>query len=108
MLNFFLGLCNPEQAALIESERQVTLVVVASSALGLGYGIFFGVLQVGKTARTTEQLSKQLIHEEMFCVPFGIAIGACSALANEYFRNRQLEQKQYKYSPLFQDENDLI
>uniref|UniRef100_A0A7S2RIS2 Uncharacterized protein n=1 Tax=Mucochytrium quahogii TaxID=96639 RepID=A0A7S2RIS2_9STRA len=106
VINFCSSCCSPSGVALIESAEQVNLVLIVSVIMGFGYGIFFGLLDVGKKAHTGNQLRRQLVHEEIFCVPFGITLGACAALYNEYLRQRQIKEGEYKYSPLYTDEQD--
>lgn len=107
LLNFcFLHCMNPDTPALIESIQQVNLIMATSAVMGLGYGVFFGLLDVGKRADTSSNLRHQLLHEEMFCVPLGIVVGALGAAANEYIRNREITRADYKYSPIFNDDED--
>lgn len=81
---------------LIESQQQVHLVLAVSIFMGIGYGIFFAALEVGKTATDTAELQSQLGREEVFCVPFGLVVGGAGAAYNEYLRNKQMNANEYK------------
>lgn len=110
-LNACMDVCSAadvgqSRPALVESPSQVRLVLATSLVMGVGYGVFFGALDVGKGARTGAQLRHQLAHEERFCVPFGAALGALAAAANEVLRARQGSAEGYKYSPLNLGEDD--
>jgi len=109
-LNFCLFECQPDAPAAIESSEQVKLILMCSIVMGFGYGMFFGLFDVGKTAKTGTELRHQLLHEELFCIPFGLTIGAFTAAANEIIRARQIKNSEYKYSPVFNsdDVDDMI
>ena len=109
LINFCCDQMNPNKQPLVESSAQVHLVLIISMLMGIGYGFSFGAMDVGKTATNTEQLQSQLERQEFFCLPFGIALGGIGAAINEYFRyNQSSASDRYKYSPLFQDDDDAI
>lgn len=109
LINFCCDQMNPNKQPLVESPAQVHLVLFISVVMGIGYGYTFGFMDVGKTATNTEQLQSQLEKQEIFCLPFGVVLGALGAGLNEYYRyNQSSASDRYKYSPLFQDDDDAI
>ncbi|GBG34575.1 Hypothetical Protein FCC1311_107962 [Hondaea fermentalgiana] len=108
LLNFFWALCmDSNTQGLIQSVQQVDLIMGTSLVLGLSFGLFFALFDVGKFAHSASDLRHELLHEEMFSVPLGIMAGSLAAAANETLRSRhEISRSDYKYSPLFSDDND--
>lgn len=109
LMNFCGGQCWPDAQAIIETEAQINLLLVMSVIMGTGYGLLFGLLDVGGDVELAKHpaslLSKQMGREELFCIPFGIVCGGIGAGLNEYLRFKNRKAQGYKYSPLFQDDD---
>mmetsp|Transcript_19785 Transcript_19785/g.24121 ORF Transcript_19785/g.24121 Transcript_19785/m.24121 type:complete len:209 (+) Transcript_19785:362-988(+) len=76
LFNFCGGQCYPNSPGIIETGSQINLLLAMSVIMGLGYGILFGALDVGgdveKMKHPAAQLSRQMGHDELFCLPFGM------------------------------------
>ena len=136
VMDFFIfcfSYCNPDTPSLVESDRQIYLILFVSLIMGVTYGFLFGLFDVGRSphVHSSAQLARQLGtvhaliiivfwhhpsmskvfylgHEEVFCIPFGLVVGGIGGGLNEWLRHRQDQTAAYKYSPLFQDDDNAI
>lgn len=71
VMDFFIfcfGYCNPDTPSLVESDRQIYLILFVSLVMGITYGFLFGLFDVGRSPRvhSASQLAKQL-GRKLFC-----------------------------------------
>jgi hypothetical protein len=86
--NYILGFFQATVAKpLIDSTRQVTLVLVLSVCVGAVYGFIFGVLDVED--EVAYNLNLALKRDENICWPIGVVVGAAGGLGNELLRMRE-------------------
>ena len=76
---------------LLSSERQVALVVVATAALGLAFGLTFALVDVGAGAERQSRLVAELRRDEAISLPVGAVVGGLCALLNELMRSLAAE-----------------
>jgi hypothetical protein len=77
------GCCHMTRA-LIETETQVYLVVGTAMVMGLVFGLVFGLFDLEDVKLA--DLRVALMREESVCYPIGMALGALSAVINQWLR----------------------
>jgi len=80
------GVCSCCQLtrALIETESQVYLVVGTAMIMGMIFGLVFGLFDLEDVKLA--DLKVALMREESVCYPIGMALGALSAVINQWLR----------------------
>lgn len=107
MLNLVLY-TGPEDIPIIDSEKQIQLVVFTSFILGSIVGLIFGTLDVED--QVFIDIRGIMNREQTLCYPFAILIGSSAAVVNQYFRWQKTSftfQPLNKDSPFDDDLDDL-
>eukprot|EP00949_MAST-11_sp_MAST-11-sp1_P003144 g3144.t1 len=105
LINVGVGFCCQKEgdAAIVESAKQVYLVLGLAVLMGAIFGLIFGLVDV-EDAKGYD-LRTSLLRVEGYCYPIGLSLGAASALLNEKMRQNN---NGYRFDPLSQtDDFDL-
>eukprot|EP01128_Nolandella_sp_AFSM9_P010680 TRINITY_DN7423_c0_g1_i1.p1 TRINITY_DN7423_c0_g1~~TRINITY_DN7423_c0_g1_i1.p1 ORF type:complete len:239 (-),score=42.92 TRINITY_DN7423_c0_g1_i1:104-745(-) len=78
--------------------KQLIILFVSTLNLGLGFGILFGLTDVGGE----DHLFTSLKNNALISIPFGVAVGGAVGLVNQYLRNK----KSVGYEEVNGDGND--
>ena len=102
VLNWIVGSCQHASAkALVETPRQVYLILGVSVIMGAAFGFIFGTMDVEDAAKGWD-LREALVNEEKKCYPLGLILGAIAAVMNEKLRNNEDSNG---YDPIRQQDN---
>ena len=87
VLNWVVGSCQSANAkAIVETPRQVYLILGVSVLMGAAFGFIFGLLDVEDAQRWWD-LRQALLNEEKYCYPLGLVLGAAAAVLNDKLRS---------------------
>ena len=100
VLNWCIGSCQSANAkAIVETPRQVYLILGVSVVMGAAFGFIFGFLDVEDASKGWD-LRQALINEEKYCYPLGLVLGAIAAVMNE-----RLGRNDTDYDPISQQDH---
>lgn len=68
----------------IESQDQLINMILNCFAVGLAYGLIFGLMDLQD--ERFQQMRKDFFYEERLCFPIGIVGGIVAGMANEVLR----------------------
>ena len=88
-----------ECKAIVETPRQVYLILGVSVVMGAAFGFIFGFLDVEDASRGWN-LRQALINEEKYCYPLGLVLGAFAAVFND-----RLGRNDTDYDPISQHDH---
>jgi len=103
LINYCSGMCcqGPNSKPLVETEKQVYLVVAAAVLMGFLFGLVFGLLDIEDSV--TANLKLALLRDERICYPIGAVIGGTASAINQYIRD---QSQGYSFNPIHDDELD--
>eukprot|EP00457_Paulinella_chromatophora_P013847 gb/GEZN01014199.1/.p1 GENE.gb/GEZN01014199.1/~~gb/GEZN01014199.1/.p1 ORF type:complete len:233 (+),score=40.78 gb/GEZN01014199.1/:25-723(+) len=103
LINYCTGLfCqSPNAKALVETEKQVYLVVASAVVMGFLFGLLFGLMDVED--QDYEHLRSALMVEERLCYPIGALVGGTASAYNQKLRE---ETRGYQFDPVADDDLD--
>ena len=85
--------------AIVETPRQVYLILGVSVVMGAAFGFIFGFLDVEDASRGWD-LRQALLNEEKYCYPLGLILGAIAAVIND-----RLGRNDTDYDPISQHDH---
>lgn len=86
MINYVLGFLQTSIAKpLVDSARQIQLILVTAMIMGAVFGFIFGVMDVEDTLQY--QIRLRLLKQEHHCFPIGGLLGSLAGVGNEYLRD---------------------
>eukprot|EP00359_Climacostomum_virens_P002221 CAMPEP_0204900814 /NCGR_PEP_ID=MMETSP1397-20131031/2699_1 /ASSEMBLY_ACC=CAM_ASM_000891 /TAXON_ID=49980 /ORGANISM="Climacostomum Climacostomum virens, Strain Stock W-24" /LENGTH=228 /DNA_ID=CAMNT_0052069037 /DNA_START=99 /DNA_END=782 /DNA_ORIENTATION=- len=83
-INLCAGLICTNADAVVETPKQVYIVIATSLVMGLTFGLVFGLLDVEDEADF--RLKQALLDDESYCYSIGLLLGAICGFLVEYFR----------------------
>jgi hypothetical protein len=69
---------------LVESQDQLINLMLNCFAVGLAYGLIFGLMDIEDDRFA--QMRKDFFYEERLCIPIGVVGGMVAGMANEVLR----------------------
>jgi len=101
LINYVLGFLQSDVAKpLVESPRQIHLVLLVALIMGALFGFIFGVMDIEDAVQY--QIRLKLLKQEHYCFPIGGVLGSLAGIGNEYLR--ELEASNPSYSTNFDDD----
>jgi len=103
LINYCTGFCcqGSNSKPLVETEKQVYLVVASAVLMGALFGLIFGLLDIEDESIT--HLKMALMREESICYPIGALVGGAASTLNQYLRD---QPNDYQFNPITDDELD--
>lgn len=88
VMNYALGFFQVAVAKpIVESTQQVFVVLAISVAMGMDFGLTFGVLDIEDEDKYHVRMA--LMRDEHYCCPVGVALGALGGFGCEYYRQQE-------------------
>eukprot|EP00397_Hematodinium_sp_SG-2012_P049282 GEMP01056787.1.p1 GENE.GEMP01056787.1~~GEMP01056787.1.p1 ORF type:complete len:225 (+),score=24.92 GEMP01056787.1:77-751(+) len=101
MINYVLGFLQTSVAKpLVESVRQIQLVLLVALIMGGIFGFIFGLMDIEDAVQY--QIRLRLLKQEHYCFPIGGLLGSFAGVGNEYLR--ELDAATPSYSSVFDED----
>jgi len=102
LINYVLGFLQSEVAKpLVESPRQIQLVLIIALIMGATFGFIFGLMDIEDAVQY--QIRLKLLKQEHYCFPIGGLLGCIAGVGNEYLRELDAASSQ-KYASAFDED----
>lgn len=95
LINYITDVFSLLSTPLVDSEKQVYLVVFTAVFMGFAFGLTFGLLDVEDESMA--RLSVAMRRERSYCYPMGAVIGAVAAVINQTYREDSFDFQKHEY-----------